>query len=972
MRDIHAGFMDNGQSKVQYRSSKIPPNCLFKGLKALSSEISLPLRIIILTLFVVNGILLLADDILLGIWSARLDSFNLDQYTYLKAYFYLSMVTAFSVLFTDNLFLYLTRKILMRIHRRVIHSLFKNDLHFFSSVAPSRIIYRLTRDQLVVDTDLVSSVCVSLKTFFHITGGILVILGLTFGFYSVLIIVVIGLLFPEVKKVLNTSAKFAQISSSLKSEMYGLLINVLNCSLEMRNSNKIDYFNKKFEKISDNFQNVSSHLNNLSLRQLGIRIGWYTTAQIFGVFIFAIGAIISYPKFYLENIWILSFALVWSSKFKSGFSEFGPAFVSANFRMVSYFRLVEYLDFESDKISDIEQKEPTLGDLIQSTRREFNPHLGSRLVDSQGNARVNYKRKRLKRLQINLQSEALTIKNVTLSFVPHIKVLKNISMRIKSGQRVALLGREGSGRHTLIKFLMKLEERKDYDKNPDSVFRMFGQDIDDLTPQSIRKRVFPLLSRPKLFYGTLRSNINPSGKISDTKIIKALHFMKIMEYKNMQELEYLLNLGILGDYQLSNNYQDEQENPSLLSLEGIIDQGSSEFEEDEDCHFSPVIRTPVGRIHKSMMSTHKAEYITPIKDVSSRNKKGNNNSEFKIEARNQKLFDFNIKRQKTPSSNSNQLGVPLNNLLIEQRKRMSIKVENLFLKKRPSICRTPHQINYRDRRSIKNMSPYKRNDLNQAPLNSSHKKTFQAKNDRRRRKSYRIDLQDPSLPSQKNKTDEEALKHLQDLLEVRVDTAMNNIYNDEADQSGKREYDNYLVPQEDEKYISSLLDKKVSPSSPEALAKLVYIVRGFLQKPSILFLEESAIDFEDIDGLFFFDIFWNYLKKSTIISILSNFDNILRYDSVFVIENGSISETGNPVELLNSKSSKLYQYLKEVDPMLFSSLNLEEKPQIEQAIREVRKRRKTVRKKTRMGTFQQMKKIMGEVTVISEEKLEED
>ena len=107
---------------------------------------------------------------------------------------------------------------------------------------------------------------------------------------------------------------------------------------------------------------------------------------------------------------------------------------------------------------------------------------------------------------------------------------------------MALIGKQGSGKHTFLNLILKLYTRQPRDVQTDDVFKMFGRDIDQLDPHTLRKKVGYLAKDPKIFYGTVRTNIDPYGKFTDAEIIKALHFLRIIEYKSTQDIEELMQI----------------------------------------------------------------------------------------------------------------------------------------------------------------------------------------------------------------------------------------------------------------------------------------------------------------------------------------------------------------------------------------------------------------------------------------------
>lgn len=94
--------------------------------------------------------------------------------------------------------------------------------------------------------------------------------------------------------------------------------------------------------------------------------------------------------------------------------------------------------------------------------------------------------------------------------------LKDVSFRIEPGERVAILGRVGSGKSTIARLLLGL-----YTPESGSVL-VDDTDIRQIDPADLRHNIGTVLQEPWLFSGTLRQNIAVGGiNPSDEEIFAA-------------------------------------------------------------------------------------------------------------------------------------------------------------------------------------------------------------------------------------------------------------------------------------------------------------------------------------------------------------------------------------------------------------------------------------------------------------------
>ena len=105
--------------------------------------------------------------------------------------------------------------------------------------------------------------------------------------------------------------------------------------------------------------------------------------------------------------------------------------------------------------------------------------------------------------------------NISFSYTPEKPLLQNISLRVKPGSRVAIVGPTGCGKTTLINLLMRF-----YDVNSGEI-RVEGENINDLTRHSLRSSYGMVLQETWLKSGTIRDNITMGREATDEEIIAA-------------------------------------------------------------------------------------------------------------------------------------------------------------------------------------------------------------------------------------------------------------------------------------------------------------------------------------------------------------------------------------------------------------------------------------------------------------------
>ncbi len=124
----------------------------------------------------------------------------------------------------------------------------------------------------------------------------------------------------------------------------------------------------------------------------------------------------------------------------------------------------------------------------------------------------------------NSISAKIEVKELSFAYEKGKNILEDISMSIKAGNKVAIVGASGSGKTTLANILVGLYsfEKGDVLYNDISV-KEIGFDV-------IRENVYLVLQTPQLFNDTIRANLTFGKNVNDDKIKRALKIAQLEEF----------------------------------------------------------------------------------------------------------------------------------------------------------------------------------------------------------------------------------------------------------------------------------------------------------------------------------------------------------------------------------------------------------------------------------------------------------
>lgn len=166
----------------------------------------------------------------------------------------------------------------------------------------------------------------------------------------------------------------------------------------------------------------------------------------------------------------------------------------------------------------------------------------------------------------------ISFKDVRFSYVKDEEVLKGISLNVKAGETVAIVGATGAGKSTIINLLNRF-----YEINSGTI-KIDDLDIKAMTLSSLRSQIAVVLQDVFLFADTILNNITLNNEdITEEDVVNAAKAIGIHEFISSLPGGYHYNVkerGVMlssGQRQLISFLRAYVTNPSIL----ILDEATS-------------------------------------------------------------------------------------------------------------------------------------------------------------------------------------------------------------------------------------------------------------------------------------------------------------------------------------------------------------------------------------------------------------
>ncbi|KAA8491694.1 Multidrug resistance-associated protein 1 [Porphyridium purpureum] len=394
---------------------------------------------------------------------------------YVRMYMTLAFITALAVLFRCLVVALGGLRAAGRLHDRMLSSVLRAPMRFFDVTPTGRILNRFAKDQAALDEDLPDALGSWLNTLMAVVFTLGIVLFVTWQ--VIFLLIPLGFLYVYVSGFyLMSSREIKRIESIAKSPLLAYFGESINGATTIRAFGMTREFVLVMQHRLDNM-NRPTYFSVASNRWLALRLEFVGSCVVS----FACLAC-AFMKNSLDA-GLAGLSISYALKITGTLSWMVRMATDAETQMNSVERVEQYSLIEGEgEIKDI-------------------PAVDNALLQSGWPARGD-----------------IMFENVYMSYAKELApALRGVSMNIKGGTKVGVIGRTGAGKSSLSVALFRLAPGL-----KSGAIRIDNVDIQTVGLNVLRSKIVIIAQDPILFTGTLRENLDPFCVHSDAVIWQAL------------------------------------------------------------------------------------------------------------------------------------------------------------------------------------------------------------------------------------------------------------------------------------------------------------------------------------------------------------------------------------------------------------------------------------------------------------------
>ncbi|CAD8180189.1 unnamed protein product [Paramecium pentaurelia] len=372
------------------------------------------------------------------------------------------------------------QKTTQHIHKQMLESISIAPISYFDTNPSGRIINRFSNDLSLCDAQT-NQVCLDILELIGNFLFALVTLAILQPFFLIMIIALLLIdiyIYSFYNKIISQLKENELIQ---RSPLFDFIKKTLGGAVQVRVYGQREWFIKQFYDLS-NQCNLNSLTYYYQARCFGFNIdmiGFF--AQTVGLFFFL--------NLNNDDIAIFSQGVLLLATYNDGLQLGLRQMINFATQMNSYNRMFEIIDIPPEA-----------------------PH-------------IKQEDKKFNKFPLNGD---IVFENVYMRYRANSDlILKGISFKIQSGQKIGCVGRTGAGKSSILYAIFRMSEIED---DEDSFISISGVEIKNLGLRKLRSSIGIIPQCPFLFTGTVKSNLDPFEENNDESILKALEITGLIEH----------------------------------------------------------------------------------------------------------------------------------------------------------------------------------------------------------------------------------------------------------------------------------------------------------------------------------------------------------------------------------------------------------------------------------------------------------
>ncbi len=190
------------------------------------------------------------------------------------------------------------------------------------------------------------------------------------------------------------------------------------------------------------------------------------------------------------------------------------------------------------------------------------------------------------------------------------KVLRNVTLRIQPGERLAILGRIGSGKSTVLRMLAGLYQPTE------GMVEVDGIDLRQVDPAEFRSKVGFVSQEPRLFHGTLRDNVLMGRHVDAQRLVEVAKLTGLDRVVAGHPMGWDLPVGEMGSLLSGGQRQLVALARSLVTRPQILlmDEPTSSMDAQSEIAFLRQLRDAAGQC-TLVMVTHRPAVLELVSRI---------------------------------------------------------------------------------------------------------------------------------------------------------------------------------------------------------------------------------------------------------------------------------------------------------------------------------------------------------------------